>query len=306
MSKRWRRCFSAGILAFVALASGIMLSTPAHATEYLVQSGSLTMTSDPGDHVGNGQSYAYSVDPDDDAWRISTAEEGPWLHASIEEANGEWWAVTFAAPSGQVLAPGVYTGAGKYLENAPGQPGMNISGNSRICGEPILTGSFTITDLVLGPHGYVQSLDATFEQHCGGGDPALRGRIQIENSPPPAQLELGLTVADEGTVNVSTGEATLRGTLTCTVPVDVFVISEAVQRVRSFEVSGYFYLYLSCTPGSPVPWEATAAGYPHALFQSGDVEVHTGASAWDPTYGTALESSLDSVVRLSNARGPNR
>jgi hypothetical protein len=36
--------------------------------------------------------------------------------------------------------------------------------------------------------GELLVFDATFEQHCEGGDPALYGRIRIENPPPPPDV----------------------------------------------------------------------------------------------------------------------
>ncbi|MFD9497745.1 hypothetical protein [Streptomyces sp. NPDC060035] len=42
----------------------------------------------------------------------------------------------------------------------------------------------------------LKELDASFEQHCEGGDPAARGEVHIDNPAPPA--ELGLAVALDG------------------------------------------------------------------------------------------------------------
>jgi hypothetical protein len=54
-------------------------------------------------------------------------------------------------------------------------------------------------------------LRGTFEQHCEGAEPALRGTISIHNPPAPEPLELGLTVAGDGTVSRITGRATVHG-----------------------------------------------------------------------------------------------
>lgn len=82
-----------------------------------------------------------------------------------------------------MLAPGTYTGAHRYPFNGNG-PGLSLSGEGRGCNE--LTGSFTIIKAVFGPQGYVQTFDATFEQHCEAGTPAARGEVHIANPPPPA------------------------------------------------------------------------------------------------------------------------
>jgi hypothetical protein len=62
-------------------------------------------------------------------------------------------------------------------------------------------GSFTITKIEWGPSGYVHALDATFEYHCWGEAPAVRGQLHILNPPPPPVLKVGLTVAGHGTVS---------------------------------------------------------------------------------------------------------
>jgi hypothetical protein len=52
-------------------------------------------------------------------------------------------------------------------------PGVSLDGNGRGCNT--LTGTFTVLDAVFGRNGYVQTFDATFEQHCEGGETAARG-----------------------------------------------------------------------------------------------------------------------------------
>jgi hypothetical protein len=41
-----------------------------------------------------------------------------------------------------------------------------------------VTGTFTVQNAVFGPNGYVQTLDATFEQHCEGAWPGPRPRCR--------------------------------------------------------------------------------------------------------------------------------
>jgi hypothetical protein len=90
---------------------------------------------------------------------------GPALHGVTDAGqplmapvNGDWWFLDLAAPSGQVLAPGTYTGAPRNPFNSFAEPDLSVGGNGRGCNT--LTGSFTISNVVFGPNGYVQTLDA--------------------------------------------------------------------------------------------------------------------------------------------------
>jgi hypothetical protein len=97
-----------------------------------------------------------------------------------------------AAPPGQPLVPGTYTGAVRAPFRGPGQPGIDISGNGRGCN--VIAGTFTVNTAVYGPNNYVQTFDATFQQHCDGAAPALVGEISVANpSPAPGELAALLT-----------------------------------------------------------------------------------------------------------------
>ncbi|MBB6053633.1 hypothetical protein [Armatimonas rosea] len=52
---------------------------------------------------------------------------------------------------------------------------MDISASSRGCNS--LTGRFVVPEYVLSATNEVERLHLTFEQHCEGGIPALRGEI---------------------------------------------------------------------------------------------------------------------------------
>lgn len=296
MNIRWRRTVSAVILASATAVGGLLSSGPAVAQT--VTSGSFTMTSDPGDYIGQGQSYAYSTQAGD-TLSVFGNNENRVVSVSISGANGDWWNLDLAAPSDQALAPGVYADATRYPFNAASQPGLSVSGNGRGCNT--LTGSFTINEVTFGPHGYVQKLDATFEQHCEGWDPALRGQIRIDNPEPPAPLELGLAVADTGTASALNGKATVHGTVTCNTATPVSVTGNVTQVVRDTLATGSFSTSVSCTPGESVPWEAAATPNGSVPFRRGDAEVETRAAAQDPVYGNNVTAETTTVVRLRRA-----
>jgi hypothetical protein len=180
MKMLWRRRVLAAALSLTAAVGGLLVAGTAHAQT--VATGSLSFSGEPGDYISQGKSYSYSTSHGD-ALAVSSST-GSTVSISVNAYNGDWWSLDFDAPGTAVLAPGTYTGAHRYPFNGNG-PGLDLSGEGRGCNE--LTGTFTIIKAVFGSQGYVQTFDATFEQHCEGGDPAARGEIHISNSPPPPQ-----------------------------------------------------------------------------------------------------------------------
>src|SRR6266536_173113 len=101
------------------------------------------------------------------------------------------------------------------ISGDPG-PGLSLVENGRGCNT--VTASFTVLDAVYGANGYVQTFDATFEQHCDGLDPAARGEVHIANPPPPPALTLDLAVAAAAAASTLNGNASVHGTATCNKP----------------------------------------------------------------------------------------
>jgi Putative Ig domain len=146
------------------------------------QVNSLSLVSDPGDFVGQGQTLF--LVPDNGITATGTSSSGV-VQVFFFTSSGEFWFLDFAAPIGQPLAAGTYSGAALYPFEAPGQPGLSVSGDGRGCST--ITGSFTVVEIGYLSNGNVGSLDATFEQHCDGAAPALRGELKF-NAPFPLFL----------------------------------------------------------------------------------------------------------------------
>ncbi|GAA3901866.1 hypothetical protein GCM10023084_62940 [Streptomyces lacrimifluminis] len=281
-------------LGMATSTTGLLSGPAAHALP--VTEGSFSFSGDEGDWISGGQSYAYST-ASQDRMSSSADEAHNAVHLSVDGANGDWWYLDLAAPSGQALAPGTYTGATRHPFNEPTEPGLALSGNGRGCNT--LTGEFTISDVEFGPQGYVKKLDATFEQHCEGGTTAARGEVHINNPAPPA--ELGLAVALDGTASTLNGKATLHGTVSCNKPVKVDVSGDVTQVKRQKLIRGSYTTSVSCTPGAPVAWTGTAVPTGDVPFQRGDVEVEARATATDPDYARAVTVSETVAVQLKRA-----
>jgi hypothetical protein len=140
------------------------------------------MNSQAGDYIGGGIEQLYTSA--DSTISGSLPRGGDYFNASvIQGPYTHWWYVNIAAPPGQPLALGSYTGAVRAAFRPPGTPGIDVFGDGRGCNT--ITGQFDVNELSYTPAGDLLVFDATFEQHCEGGPAALFGRIRIENPPPP-------------------------------------------------------------------------------------------------------------------------
>ena len=180
MKMLWRRRVPAAALSLMAAVGGLLVAGTAQAQT--VTTGTLSFSGDTGDYISQGKSWSYSTSKGD-GLSVSSAT-GSTVSISVNAYNGDWWTLDLDAQGTQVLAPGTYTAAHRYPFNGTG-PGLDLSGNGRGCNT--LIGSFTVTKAVFGPQGYVQTFDATFEQHCEEGNTAARGQVHISNPPAPPQ-----------------------------------------------------------------------------------------------------------------------
>lgn len=290
-----RRCF---VVTAVSLAAAVgALTVPGAAQAQPVESGVFAMSGDPGDYITGGDSYRYEVSAGDQL-TVSGSANNRSLSVSINGKNGDWWSLDLAAPLGKKLTAGDYPEATRYPFNDAGA-GLSVSGNGRGCNE--LTGSFVINSVSFGPNGYVENLDAAFEQHCEGGDAALRGTVKIDNPPAPAELVLGLATATDGTFSKLNGKATVHGTVSCSSDVAVRVSGNITQVKKKIIIRGSFAATVPCTKGADAAWSATATPTGTTPFQKGKVEVETTASATDPVYDNQVTESAITTVELTRA-----
>ena len=133
----------------------------------------INMSSDPGDYIGQGQTYAFNNSTG--AITGFQAFSDSVIIDYRETGSPLLWTYEFAAPRGTSLVPGTYTGATRAATRDPGDPGLDIFGDGR--GSNTLTGTFTVYDIEFAPDGSLQTFDASFEQHSEGGTPALYGRV---------------------------------------------------------------------------------------------------------------------------------
>jgi hypothetical protein len=131
----------------------------------------ITLTSDAGDWIGAGGTYKY--DTTNAAIRVSVLGS----HLSIRIDGRERWTGDFQLPGnlGQ-LQPGSAAGLTRYPFQTAGAGALAWSGQGRACN--ILSGSVSIQSATYQA-GVLSALEMSFEQHCEGVGPALRGQISI-------------------------------------------------------------------------------------------------------------------------------
>lgn len=140
---------------------------------------SLLLASTAGDYIGQGASASYV--PPAATITASASPSSVTVHVGTGDVSA-YWDVTLAAPTGQSLTVGSYTGAERAPFRSAGHPGLEVTGSGRGCNN--LTGSFTVDQLVMATDGTLSRLDASFTQYCDGSTAPLRGRVRFATSAP--------------------------------------------------------------------------------------------------------------------------
>ncbi len=141
---------------------------------------SLAMRSAPGESVGQGQSYYFPETAGGFAIG-QNYDNGVSISYSGENYLTDW-RLDFAAPESARLQPGTYTGARRFPYQDRSEPGLEVSGAGRRSN--LLTGSFTVKQVVYGTDDTITSFWATFVQHDGASGPALFGEIKFNADAP--------------------------------------------------------------------------------------------------------------------------
>ena len=279
---------------FRVLAAGFALAGALFAAPAQAQTSTLSFVSQPGDWVGAGQTLSFS-----NGITASASSDNRVVGVSVYSGD-HWFYLDLAAPVGQALAVGTYTGATRYPFNDTNEPGLSFSGDGRGCNT--LTGTFEIVDIEFGPYGYVQKLRANWEQHCEGGTPALFGQVDIVNPAPPSALTIDVRIDPRGAVNRGNGTATIRGTVTCSSDTSVYLNGAATQRAGRFALAqGAFSTQAACST-TPTAWTATVS--PNVTpFNQGTAQVDVHASGFDPNYGSFVQADASGVVHLTGTKG---
>ena len=174
----------------VVLSAGVLALTPCLVRADFAR---LTLQSDPGDWIGQGNNYDIVYD--------TTASPASLVAASATLPIGgtpsylsftldrNWGGDTYSRLEfsswelGTPLTAGVYLDAQRAAFASPGHPGLDVSFQHR--GSNTLTGQFTVISIAYAPDGSLANFTATFEQHSEGAAPALHGML-VYSAPAPS------------------------------------------------------------------------------------------------------------------------
>jgi len=173
----------------------------------------LIMHSRPGEYIGAGGNWIHT--PADGTF-VAERNFDNGVEVRFEAFPNVWWRLNFAAPDEVPLVPGPYEMATRFPFQAPGEPGMDVSGTGRGCG--MLTGRFTVLEIVYGAGTAITSFAANFEQYCENLPYGLFGSVRY-NATAAAPYTLTAAIAGLGTGTVSSFPAGIDCGVNCAVTV---------------------------------------------------------------------------------------
>ena len=139
----------------------------------------ISFTSDPQHYVGQGRSMTFTFA--DSVFAPVVGRSGGYVSIAFRP-NGDigWtWGMILTAPTGQVLKPGTYDTTRSETSTSHG---FDFFGDGRGCNQA--TGRLTIYDIEFGADlETLRHLRASFEHHCEGASPALRGEVAVLADP---------------------------------------------------------------------------------------------------------------------------
>ena len=205
------------------------------------QSNLVLVISEPGDYIGQGQTYVTT----------KLADMGLSGSPALFGAYGIGAAFTFAGPGGANLTVGIYTNSARWPFNGS-QPGLDITSGARACNSEC--GSVQIYEIHTNAAGQVDRFWATFTNRCECGFSLMYGEIRYHSSlAPPAPVPRIIRVpADFPTIQAALDNASL--VTTDTVLVSPGTYNEALnfngRRTRLVSVNGPSVTFITAPSGS--------------------------------------------------------
>jgi hypothetical protein len=200
------------------------------------------------------------------------------------------------APTGQQLQPGVYSGVTATADATHG--GLNFYGDGRGCSA--VNGSFTITALAFGPDGYVQKLEAYWEQKCAFSTGSLFGQISINRPEPPPALVFASSTDSDGAISKKANLVTVGGSVSCSFADSADITGAVIQdRGNSENIArADFQIKVPCAP-TESHWSVTLSSNGNVPFSPGLARYVVHAWAYDPPYYMSRIQEIDTVIQLN-------
>jgi hypothetical protein len=227
------------ILPLLCLVWGLLASRTVYGQSNLV-----LLVSQPGDYIGQGQTYVTTNTADFTA--------GYYLFGTQKDVRvGAFgFDLIFGGPGGAALGVGTYTNAANWPANGA-QPGINVSGNGRACER--ICGNFQILEIHADGGGNLDRLWLTFTQYCECGSAPLSGEIRFNSqlAPPPPAARILHVPADYATIQAALDDASLLTVDTVLVAPGIY--NEAIQfggkRAQVLSEAGPWQTTITAPPG---------------------------------------------------------
>jgi hypothetical protein len=242
----------------------------------------LVFDSQPGDFIGRGERFALT--PDDGSITLGVY---PFNAARVHFSGSRSWSLSFSAPDGAPLAPGVYENAARWPSSDRSRPGLSVSGDGRGCNT--LTGRFVVLEALYEGETLTR-LAVDYEQHCEGAAPALFGTVRFRSAAPSP-----IRVFVEGGSATEGSGATITFKLRLTAP-GAGPVAVSYTTVARTATSGIDYVPSYGTV--VIPSGGLEASVPVPLIDDGDFEGNetlwlevTGISG-ALSFGAAAEAAI--------------
>jgi hypothetical protein len=138
-----------------------------------------SISSDPEDFVGRGRSMAFTLA--NSLFAANVGNNGAYLSIVMRPLSGPTpvWSLIVTSPNGSRISPGTYTTTRDPLSNGWS---ADFGGDGRGCGR--ITGRLTVHAFdFIAENQALKNFRASFEQHCEGAAPALRGEVAVLADP---------------------------------------------------------------------------------------------------------------------------
>jgi hypothetical protein len=139
----------------------------------------VSFTSDPEDFVGRGRSMSFTLE--NSLFIANVGNNGAYLSITIRPKSGATpvWGFVVTSPNGSRISPGTYTTLRSPVSDSWS---ADFFGDGRGCGR--ITGRIVVHAFDFIPENEaLKNFRASFEQHCEGAPPVLRGEVAVLADP---------------------------------------------------------------------------------------------------------------------------
>ena len=205
--RRSRRPFIAAVATLIAIAIATSTWAAPSVSATVASYTALTIDGEAGAWVGGGVPQAYTDADSTFATSDSFNATTPGyilliITGTTGPTEGHWYYVHLAAPPGQDLHVGTYTGATRAAFRKAGEPGIDIYGDAQGCNE--VAGEFTVNEIDFAGSALV-AFSASYSFRCDSLPAEVAGEVRYGSAQSFAglrQLPADPTALNFGSSNI--------------------------------------------------------------------------------------------------------